>query len=338
MNFNFGEVLTRAWQIIWKHKVLWIFGILAGCGSNGTNFNYTVNQGDFGQAPNMPPQAFHWFQTIQDHITAIIAVTLTVLCLFWIIAIFLNTIGKIGLIRGTVQADGGAEKLVFGELFSGSIPYFWRIFGLNLIFLIPVFILTIIVIVIAFGSVFSSIGGGDRAAFGILAMLPFFFGCMCLFIPVMFVVGMIFRQAENAIVLDDLGVLPALSRGWQVFKSNLGPIIVMTIILVVIGFMLAFVIAIPIMIIVFPSMIAFFASGGRSSAPLILMGICTCLFVPVGLTLRGIITSYTQSAWTLTYLRLTQKPEDGNPSLPEDNHPIEPEDSNRTIIASRPNA
>jgi hypothetical protein len=32
MNFNFGEVLTRAWQIIWKHKVLWVFGILASCG------------------------------------------------------------------------------------------------------------------------------------------------------------------------------------------------------------------------------------------------------------------------------------------------------------------
>ena len=38
MNFNFGEVLTRAWQIIWKHKVLWIFGFLAGCGQGGTNF------------------------------------------------------------------------------------------------------------------------------------------------------------------------------------------------------------------------------------------------------------------------------------------------------------
>jgi hypothetical protein len=29
MNFDFGKVLSRSWQIIWKHKVLWIFGILA---------------------------------------------------------------------------------------------------------------------------------------------------------------------------------------------------------------------------------------------------------------------------------------------------------------------
>src|SRR5512145_3031259 len=28
MNFNFGEVLTRAWQITWKHKNLWLAGIV----------------------------------------------------------------------------------------------------------------------------------------------------------------------------------------------------------------------------------------------------------------------------------------------------------------------
>ena len=53
-NFNFGEVLTRAWQIIWKHKVLWIFGILASCarggggGSSGGggNSGYQTGSGD----------------------------------------------------------------------------------------------------------------------------------------------------------------------------------------------------------------------------------------------------------------------------------------------------
>ncbi len=26
---NIGEVLTRAWQITWKYKVLWIFALFA---------------------------------------------------------------------------------------------------------------------------------------------------------------------------------------------------------------------------------------------------------------------------------------------------------------------
>jgi hypothetical protein len=30
MDFDFGDVLTRAWKITWKHKVLWIISILFG--------------------------------------------------------------------------------------------------------------------------------------------------------------------------------------------------------------------------------------------------------------------------------------------------------------------
>ena len=33
---DFGEILSRAWQIIWKHKILWVFGILAGCSSTNS--------------------------------------------------------------------------------------------------------------------------------------------------------------------------------------------------------------------------------------------------------------------------------------------------------------
>ena len=34
---DFGYVLKRAWQIMWKFKVLWIFGILASCGQASTS-------------------------------------------------------------------------------------------------------------------------------------------------------------------------------------------------------------------------------------------------------------------------------------------------------------
>lgn len=41
---DYGYVLRRAWEIIWKFKVLWIFGILASCGqasgSGGGNSGY----------------------------------------------------------------------------------------------------------------------------------------------------------------------------------------------------------------------------------------------------------------------------------------------------------
>ncbi len=321
MNFNFGDVLTRAWQIVWKHKILWVFGILASCGRGGGSFNSNTGGGGNGgggdQPPNIPPQMLRWFQTIEQNLTTIIIVLVALFCILWIVTVFLSAIGKIGLIRGTAQADSGAEKLVFGELFSGSVPYFWRMFGLSLILGLPAFIVGIVIAVVMVGGLVAS-GGGDTAILGMLGMMPIMIGCLCLLVPVMFVLGMIFRQAENAIVLEEMGVLPAITRGWEVFKANLGPIILMAIILGVIGFVASFVIALPIFVIVFPAMIAFMAGQGQNLTPLYLMGACLCLFIPVAWLLQGIITAYTESAWTLTYMRLT-KPQDAAPAIVEAN-------------------
>jgi len=345
MNFNFGEVLTRAWKIVWKHKVLWIFGILASCGRSSGNFNSNSSSrsgGGNGLSPNLPPQVLQWVQWIESHLTQFIAITVALVCVIWIITIFLSTIGKIGLIRGTAQAEGGVEKLIFGQLFSESTPYFWRMFGLSLILAIPVLLFVALVVVGALAVIIpASQSSGDSSAFGVLAILPILVGCFCLFVPVMFVIGMILRQSERAIVLEELGVIPSISRGWEVFRANLGPIILMAIILGVISFVVGLVFAIPILIIVVPAAIAFAVGNAQNTTPLIVAAVCFCLYLPVLWLLGGVLTAYTESAWTLTYMRLTSKPDDSNsdmPAAPKDIDPVQPEDNERTIIAARPNA
>src|SRR5258706_6569265 len=341
MNFNFGEVLTRAWKIIWKHKVLWIFGILASCGRGGSGGNSggSNRYSSGGSTPNLPPQVMQWFQWIQNHLTQFIAITVTIVCVIWIVTIFLSTIGKIGLIRGTAQADGGAEKLIFGQLFSESMPYFWRMFGLSLILAIPLLIFFIVVFAGLILFAFSASPGNSSFGVGILVIIPLLIGCVCLFIPVMFVLSMIISQAQRDIVLEDLGVMPSISRGWEIFRANLGPIILMAIILTVIAFIVGLVIAIPILVIVVPAAVAFAIGNAQNSTPLILMGVCFCLYLPVLILLNGILVSYTESVWTLTYMRLTQKPDSDNSSVaPVNVDPIQPEDSEKTIIAAKPNA
>lgn len=343
MNFNFGEVLTRAWKIIWKHKVLWIFGILASCGRGGGSGNSgSSNRYTSGGTPNLPPQVMQWFQWIENHVTQFVAITIAVVCVIWIVVAFLSTIGKIGLIRGTAQAEGGAESLIFGQLFSESMPYFWRMFGLSLILALPVLVIVVVFVVGLLAFIIPvSQAGGDSSAFGALAILPIMLGCFCLLIPVMFVLNMIFGQAQRAIVLEELGVMPSISRGWEIFRANLGPIILMAIILFVIGFVIGLVVAIPILVIVIPAVFAFAIGNAQNTTPLILAGICFCLYLPVAWLLGGILTAYTESAWTLTYMRLTAKPDGGDtPAVPTpvDVGPLQPEDNEKTIIASRPNA
>ncbi len=343
MNFNFGEVLTRAWQIIWKHKVLWIFGILASCSQGGTRFNSGNNSGGSGNGgsgpTNLPPQFERFFEWVSQNAATFIIIAVSLVCIFWIISIFLGTIGRIGLIRGTWQVEGGAEHLVFGQLFSESTPYFWRIFGLSVVVGLPflIFIGALVAALLVFGISMSQ--GNDASAVGFLGVLPVLIGCICLFIPVGFVIGMIVRQAEREIVLENASVMPSLSRGWDIFRNNLGPIIVMAIILFVITLVAGFVIAIPVLLTVVPAVIAFAVGNAENWTPIIIAGVCICLYIPVSLLLNGIIISYTESAWTLTYMRLTRKPDDNISSTPDVviPPPPGPEDSDKTVIA-RPNA
>ncbi len=319
MNFNFGEVLSRAWQIVWKHKVLWIFGILAGCGRGGSNFNLRgSSSGGNGPTPNLPPQLQQFFQTIAENLTTFIVIAIALTCIIWIVLIFLGTIGRIGLIRGTAQVDGGVEHLVFGQLFSESMPYFWRMFGLSLLVALPIIIVVVVAVVAVAVLAVSASGGSNSATAGLLGAVPLLIGCFCLLIPVMFVIGMIARQAENAIVLEDARVLPSISRGWEVFRNNLGPILLMAIILIVIGLVAGFIIAIPIFVVVIPAAFTFIAGQGENFSPLIFMLVCLCLYAPVSWLLNGIVISYTESAWTLTYMRLT-KPQSDTPVVPEAN-------------------
>src|SRR5512143_2473079 len=132
MAFNFGEVLTRAWQIAWKYKVLWIFGILAGCaqGNGGANTSWSWDRSDRNRIPTDMQHAFDQAnQWLTSNWWVVILIALGVL-LLTALFIFLGTIGRIGLIQGTLQAEAGAGSLSFGPLFSQSTPFFWRVFGL----------------------------------------------------------------------------------------------------------------------------------------------------------------------------------------------------------------
>lgn len=338
MNFNFGEVLTRAWQIVWKNKVLWIFGILASCGrggggNGGGNGGSSGGDGGFGNAPNIPPQLEQWFQWLAENLVLFLVLICGLVLLIGLVAIAIGAIGKAGLIRGTAQAEGGNEGLVFGQLFSESTPYFWRMFGLSLLERLPsfIFLLVVITMLVVFALAWGQ--GGDAAGIGFVGMLPILIACICLLIPVGWVISLIVHQSERAVVLEDSPALPALSRGWDIFRNNLGPIIVMAIILAVITLVVGFVIAIPILLVVVPAAIAFGAGGGQSGNPVLFALLCVCLYLPVLWLLNGIAIAYAESAWTLTYMRLTRTP-DHNDILTPPSEPLPPsDDGDRTIIS-----
>lgn len=304
MNFNFGEVLSRAWQIIWKHKVLWIFGVFAGCARGGGG-----GGGGSGGGGNRPgeqpfPQLQPFFdqlgQWIQDNPWIVIVFVLFVIALV-ILGIFLGTIGRIGLIKGTYQAEMGAERLNFGALFSESMPYFWRVFGLS--FLIFVIAVAVFIPFALFGAL--------TAGIGFICLLPL----ICLLIPVLWALSLVIEQTNAAIVLDNLSIGDGFRKGWDVVRANVGPLILLSLIIFIGSGVIGFLIAIPIIAAVIPLILG---AVRDNTNPMWITVICLVAYFPILLVLSGILNAYVQSVWALTYMRLT-KPQGNAPVVLEAN-------------------
>jgi len=310
-NFNFGEVLTRAWQIIWKHKVLWIFGILASCarggggGSSGGggNSGYQTGSGDSPFSGDKIERVMNQVGTFLENNWWIIIAVIVGIFLLSFVFYFLGMMGRIALIRGVAQADKDAESLSFGELWAESMPFFWRVFGLN--FLIGLAFLVLFIPLVLFGIV--------TAGVGFLCLIPL----LCVMVPLSWVVMAIIEQAQNAIVLEDLNMLDGFKRGWEIVKANAVPIIIMMLILGIGSGIIGVIIALPIIIAVVPAVIGM-AVSQQTLTPFYIAAACCVAYFPVLLFFNGVLTAYIQASWTLTYLRLV-KPQEEAPVIIEAN-------------------
>jgi hypothetical protein len=108
-------------------------------------------------------------------------------------------------------------------------------------------------------------------------------------------------------VVENLGIMDGLSRGWEVIKMNVGSIAVMWLILILgVSLIGGLILGLPLILIFTPVMFALMAGGEKLwQSGLAVSLICLVIYLPVLIVLGGVLRSYIQSAWTLTFLRLT---------------------------------
>jgi hypothetical protein len=308
---NYGELFEKAWRIIWKHKVLWLFGILAGCSANrGGSGGGTGTQFDFGSRdfngrdpfsqmfPGLQNFFFNLERMFQDGTIwpILIGIGIAILCvilIFWIIGLVLGTFGRTGLVRGAWLADEGAASLSFGQLWNDARPYFWRVLGLTLLLMVLGWVIGIILILpIIFFTVFT-------LGCGLLLIIP-------LAIIVGWLVSVWLELTIVAIVGENLSISDGIRRGWQIIRSNLGPTIVVSLIVFIGSLIVGLLIALPFLAVVLPIVAGFVSqteTGIRTG--LIAAGVILLLYLPVAIALGGILQAYIGTIWTLFFRRMT---------------------------------
>jgi hypothetical protein len=284
---DYGGILKRSWDITWKNKGLWLLGILAGCTSGNANpsqtSSYQFSRTDFN---NLQP----YVGNVPEETWILVVVGLVIIGLLIMAAVIvLGILGQAGLIAGVAQADEKG-RVTLGEAWRGGLPHFWKLLGLALL------IFAVVVVVAVAGSLFAVLTLG----LGVLCLLPL----VCLLIPVGVLISAYLSLVQNGIVLENLGVFRSFERAWQILRESFWPIVAMALILLLIGFVVGIVLAVPFFLVLFP-IAALAVAGSDSWMGILPMLGCIVVYIPILIVLSGILTTFTSGAWTLVFRRLT---------------------------------
>jgi hypothetical protein len=285
LNFDFGEVLSRAWQITWKHKVLWIIGLLYAFLSSlmfllifaPMLFPLLVQQSGTGLA------------------LAVLAGSIMVFLLFILALYPIGTLAQTCLTLGVLEAQEEGELSSVRELLKRSSPYFWRVLGLMALFAAGMIVLMLIIQGIGFLLTIVTLG------FGALCFAPL----SLLMYPVMYGSIIWMELSMSAVILDNMPAMEAARQGWQLLRNNWLALALMALIIYFgVGMITGFVV-IPLMI---PAFLWPLALVEHETNWILVAAALAGLviFIPLFTIVSGWAMIFTKANWILTYQRLTR--------------------------------
>lgn len=297
---EYAATLRRAWEITWKHKALWILGILASCGKGGGGTGGGGNFSGSGLDPaELGPASQELTQFLErlgneETLWLLLAGIGLLILILSLLFLALGVIGQGGLIAAFHRSDPGAS-VSLGEAFTAGVFHFWRLLGAQLLIGLSLLVIFLVLAVPAVGLAIFTLG------FGLLCLIP-------VFVVMVLASSLYFQFVQMAIVVEGNGVMGSLRRALDVIRANLGPVLVMGVILLVGMFVLSAVITLPLLAAALPLVTGFVLGDQAASAGIGLAALCLVGYLPILILLQGILTTFVTGSWTLTYLRLIERP------------------------------
>ena len=286
---KYGELLSKAWNIIWEHKFLIVLGILVALGSSGSQAtaqseSQSLLKLDQQWGLPLPP---NWggesIPPIQDFELPTIPVTFSVIlvgiALIVALAVWVvSTLSRGALIAGASAADCG-DTTSLRVSFAAAWQKGWRLLGIGFLPAIPALFLLL-----------GALGAASMYA-GLPPVIDRLFpvapprnitlilaGLTCVALPLALVLNTLRTFANRACMLDDCEVVAAYGRGLGILFENIGSALTLLVIQIGIGIGLALILLLP--------------------------ALC-CVFWPLLLLVQGVSAAFFSTAWTLAWRQWT---------------------------------
>jgi hypothetical protein len=283
MNFDYGNVLTRALQITWKHKSFWLFMMFPMLIGAIMFIAFAAPVFFFGENDEMMGLVF--------------AGWLAVLVLGSIASLVISAAGITSLTLGILRVERGEGSTSFMDLVRDGFPYFGRAFG------------AVLIIQLSIGAVFT----GFFLCVALLSAVTMGLASICLqpvmilLTPLSFLVIAVMDASVVAVIDENLGAWDAVKRAIQVIREHVWKFIVISLIVYFGSSILTSIFIFPAMI---PAMMGpvLIESGVDVSGPMLAVIFVPfiCLFFGIMSLLTGVTGAFTTSALALSYLRLAR--------------------------------
>ncbi len=257
--FNIGDLLSRAWNILWRYRVLWIFALLLALsgGAGGGGGGGGGGSGGASGSANLPTAGSDWFDGqwgswqideqmpqwlqesvdwVEDTIAPMFSTEARAIrSVFAIVAIIIGVSLLIGLLLALVRypSETAIIRMVDDHARTGNKVTFregwrlgwdgraWRLFLVDLLIGTPAF--TIIILLIgALGLLVWRLVEGTSTNLSPAAITGVIFISLffLVFILFMVLVSLLRQYVARFVTLENLGVGEAFKRGWQMFKGK----------------------------------------------------------------------------------------------------------------------
>ena len=323
---DYFNLIKEAFRITFKHKYLWILGILSAFTESSISVPNigSFNSSDLEQiknffkstnpaSPSSTPTSnlvqnmvlgnkisindfINW---IQNHLNLIIIIGI-ILILLAIIVLVVSLMAKAGLIWGVSEIDSltnNDRKVCLKDCFQKGINVFWRIFGFEIIIgLIVLATLLIYITPLIFMTIVKMYT--EAIIWAIILLIPL--------IIVFLFLGILRQYSHRFIAIEKNGVSESLHNAYNLFRKNLKEVLIIWLLNIALSIVLAIILTLVIIIVALVltfGCIALYWSLGATAS--IIFGIISALILLIILFLTsGIITTFISSYWTLAYLRL----------------------------------
>lgn len=273
-----GSILQRSWDIAWKYKALWVFGLFVQGGGGFTSIFDLSEDSPFGSITSSPAFVTLVFVGI-------------IIGLIFLIMHFISCGAHIDAVNKLTR--GG--RYTFGSSFSVGVDNFWRMAGLWLLMLGAVIAL---VLVLALPGVLFFVIHLAVGILGLIVLIPALFAGLV-------VILMIYWLAQRAVVVRGSSIGDSLDEAYFLFRTYLATCVKFALVLLLIAIVFGIALMILLTIIAAPFIaMAIAADGGL--LPALLLGIPIVGLVM--LVLEGLLGSFFHSAHTLFYFRLLETP------------------------------